>query len=395
VTLPIISDDERRGRLAFRHLLLPEKRAADLPAVAEALVALHSSDPVTVYLAAAARLEHPSVDTVDNAMYRDRSLFRHHAMRRTLWVMGPEAVRAAHAACTVKIAAAETKRFLGWLEASPSIARPDQWLEMATEQIVRYLEAGTAASTREIGLAMPELTVPVTVGQGSRQEATIPAHSRVLLIGALNGKVVRTAPQGSWTASNYIWDTAARWGLPELTSSEPDRGAALLLARVLDRFGPCTLRDLTWWTGWTQTMTRKALRAISATEVMLESGGTAWVNPGDTTTEDASPPWVALLPGLDPTTMGWKEREWYLDPDVAEHVFDRNGNAGPTIWIDGKVVGGWAQRPDGEIIFDLHRQLSRKQRTMLEEAASRLVGFVGETRFRVRFPSPNQKRLLA
>jgi hypothetical protein len=395
VTLPIISDDERRGRLAFRHLLLPEKRAADLPAVAEALVALHSSDPVTVYLAAAARLEHPSVDTVDNAMYRDRSLFRHHAMRRTLWVMGPEAVRAAHAACTVKIAAAETKRFLGWLEASPSIARPDQWLEMATEQIVRYLEAGTAASTREIGLAMPELTVPVTVGQGSRQETTIPAHSRVLLIGALNGKVVRTAPQGSWTASNYIWDTAARWGLPELTSSEPDRGAALLLARVLDRFGPCTLRDLTWWTGWTQTMTRKALRAISATEVMLESGGTAWVNPGDTATEDASPPWVALLPGLDPTTMGWKEREWYLDPDVAEHVFDRNGNAGPTIWIDGKVVGGWAQRPDGEIIFDLHRQLSRKQRTMLEEAASRLVGFVGETRFRVRFPSPNQKRLLA
>jgi hypothetical protein len=142
-------------------------------------------------------------------------------------------------------------------------------------------------------------------------------------------------------------------------------------------------------------MTRKALQAISATEVMLESGSTAWVNPGDTATEDAPPPWVALLPGLDPTTMGWKEREWYLDPDVAEHVFDRNGNAGPTIWIDGKVVGGWAQRPDGEIIFDLHRQLSRKQRTMLEEAASRLVGFVGETRFRVRFPSPNQKRLLA
>jgi hypothetical protein len=395
VTLPIISDDERRGRLAFRHLLLPEKPAADLPAVAEALVALHSSDPVTVYLAAAARLEHPSVETVDNAMYRDRSLFRHHAMRRTLWVMGPETVRAAHAACTVKIAATETKRFLAWLEATPSIARPDQWLEMATEQIVTYLEAGTAASTREIGLAMPELTVPVTVGKGSRQETTITAHSRVLLIAALNGKVVRTAPQGSWTASNYIWDTAARWGLPELTSSEPDRGAALLLARVLDRFGPCTLRDLTWWTGWTQTMTRKALQAISATEVMLESGSTAWVNPGDTATEDAPPPWVALLPGLDPTTMGWKEREWYLDPDVAEHVFDRNGNAGPTIWIDGKVVGGWAQRPDGEIIFDLHRQLSRKQRTMLEEAASRLVGFVGETRFRVRFPSPNQKRLLA
>jgi hypothetical protein len=309
--------------------------------------------------------------------------------------MSPDVVRAAHAACTVKVAAAETRRFLGWLEATPSIARPDHWLEMATERIVGYLEGGTAASTREIGLAMPELTMPVIVGQGSRQETTITAHSRVLLIAALKGKVVRTSPQGSWTASNYLWDTAERWGLPELTSSDPDRGAALLLSRVLDRFGPCTLRDLTWWTGWTKTMTSKALQAVAATEVMLESGGTAWVSPGDTATEEVPLPWVALLPGLDPTTMGWKEREWYLDPDVAEHVFDRNGNAGPTIWVDGTVVGGWAQRPDGEISFDIHRQLGREQMTMLEEAASRLVGFVGETRYRVRFPSPNQKRLLA
>jgi hypothetical protein len=391
----MISDDERRGRLAVRHLLLPEKRAADVPAIAEALVALHSSDPVTVYLTAAARLRHPSVEAVDTALYEDRAVFRHHAMRRTLWVMSPDVVRAAHAACTVKIAAAETKRFLGWLEATPSVARPDQWLEMATERIVGFLEAGSAATTREIGLAIPELTAPITVGQGSRQETTITAHSRVLLIAALNGKVVRTTPQGSWTASNYAWETAERWGLPVLTLSDPDGGAALLLARVLDQFGPCTLRDLIWWTGWTKTMARKALQAISAAEVVLESGGTAWVNPGDTATEDAPPPWVALLPGLDPTTMGWKEREWYLDPDVAEHVFDRNGNAGPTIWVDGKVVGGWAQRPNGEIIFDIHRQLSREQMTMLEEAASRLVGFVGETRYRVRFPSPNQTRLLA
>jgi hypothetical protein len=71
VTLPMISDDERRGRLAVRHLLLPEKRAADVPAVAEALVALHSSDPVTVYLTAAARLGHPSVEAVDTALHRD------------------------------------------------------------------------------------------------------------------------------------------------------------------------------------------------------------------------------------------------------------------------------------------------------------------------------------
>ena len=38
------------------------------------------------------------------------------------------------------------------------------------------------------------------------------------------------------------------------------------------------------------------------------------------------------------TFMGWKERDWFLG-EHAEPLFDRNGNAGPTVWRDGRVVG--------------------------------------------------------
>ena len=38
---------------------------------------------------------------------------------------------------------------------------------------------------------------------------------------------------------------------------------------------------------------------------------------------------LALLPGLDVTTMGWFDRDWYLG-EHAKQVFDRTGNAGPT-----------------------------------------------------------------
>ena len=47
----------------------------------------------------------------------------------------------------------------------------------------------------------------------------------------------------------------------------------------------------------------------------------------------AQPPpdhWVALLPSLDPTTMGWRGREFYLDPADVLYLFDTNGNAGTT-----------------------------------------------------------------
>jgi hypothetical protein len=59
-------------------------------------------------------------------------------------------------------------------------------------------------------------------------------------------------------------------------------------------------------------------------------------------------PSAALLPTLDPTTMGWKERDWYLGPH-GPTLFDSNGNAGPTVWWEGRVVGGSSQRRDGEI----------------------------------------------
>ena len=59
-------------------------------------------------------------------------------------------------------------------------------------------------------------------------------------------------------------------------------------------------------------------------------------------------PWAALLPVLDPTVMGWKERDFYLGPH-GPLLFDTNGNAGTTAWWDGRIVGCWAQDPDGVV----------------------------------------------
>src|SRR6476661_3058250 len=102
-----VSDDERRARLARRHRLLPERRTDDLAAIAEDVVALHSSDPVTVYLSAMLRMRHPSVAAVERALYDDRAVVRHHAMRRTLWVATPDVVRVMHAAATRRLAGPE------------------------------------------------------------------------------------------------------------------------------------------------------------------------------------------------------------------------------------------------------------------------------------------------
>lgn len=83
--------------------------------------------------------------------------------------------------------------------------------------------------------------------------------------------------------------------------------------------------------------------------------------------------------------MGWRERGFYL-PEEAAPAWDRNGNAGPTVWVDGRVVGAWARTDDGEIRLHWFLDVPAERRAEVEERARELGSWVGRTRFSVRFP---------
>jgi hypothetical protein len=116
--------------------------------------------------------------------------------------------------------------------------------------------------------------------------------------------------------------------------------------------------------------------------------------PSETDPADEPHPWVAILPGLDPTAMGWKQRDWYLDSTTAKRVMDTNGNIGPTLWADGRIVGGWVQRPDGAIATEHTQPITRDHERLFTAEIDRIRDFLGDTRFKVRFPSANQTDLL-
>src|SRR5262249_59761653 len=88
---------------------------------------------------------------------------------------------------------------------------------------------------------------------------------------------------------------------------------AELLRRWLRTFGPGTTTDIRWWTGWTAKQTAGALAEVDAEGVDL-GGTTGHVLPDDTDPVERPNRWARLLPALDPTTMGWKQRDWYLRP---------------------------------------------------------------------------------
>ena len=144
----------------------------------------------------------------------------------------------------------------------------------------------------------------------------------------------------------------ASWLGEAMTPLAPEIGYAELVRHLLWTFGPATEADLVWWLGSTKSAVRRALSDDEAIQVVLEDGSTGWVLPDDTADLEAPPdvePWVALLPTLDPTTMGWREREFYLDPAHTPYLFDPAGNAGTTVWVDGRIVGCWVQDDDERV----------------------------------------------
>jgi hypothetical protein len=123
-------------------------------------------------------------------------------------------------------------------------------------------------------------------------------------------------------------------------------------------------------------------------------GRTGFVLPHDTDSTPRPKPWIALLPSLDPTTMGWKDREWYLG-DHKARLFDTSGNAGPTIWCNGRIVGGWAIRANGVVVTKLLEDIGREASSAVEREAERLTTWLQATRAIPRFPTPLHKELIA
>ncbi|MET7424920.1 winged helix DNA-binding domain-containing protein [Dactylosporangium sp. NPDC005555] len=372
-----ISDAQRRARLAWRHNLAQPATSAET--AAENLVALHATDPATVHLAAHAR----TTAGVEDALYTRRTLLRMLGMRRTMFVVPTHTAPTIHAAASTTIAAEQRRRLVKHLQQCG--AGDTDWLtDLETATHTALTARGGSATAAQLAADVPRLRTRLVLPQGDQY-----VTSRVLLLLAAQGRIVRGRPNGTWTSSQYTWHTLDGWLPGPLPALDPATARASLAHHWLSRYGPGTITDLQWWTGWTLTHTRTAIAALDTQTVTLDSGQTGIVLTEDVDDVPEPPHWVALLPALDPTMMGWAGRDWYLGPH-APALFDRTGNPGPTIWIDGRVVGGWAQTTDGTIAVEL---LEPAPTSEIRNAADQLAAWIGTVRVTPRFRTPLERRL--
>ncbi|MDQ4069801.1 MAG: winged helix DNA-binding domain-containing protein [Actinomycetota bacterium] len=380
---------ERRARLARRHRLAPGHRAAGVVDAAKSMACLHATDPATVYLSAWARVDGMAVTDLERALYVDRSIVKHLAMRRTLFVFPRETLAIAQAGASNRVADAERRRLIRDVERAGLRRDGEAWLSEVAQEVLAVLSDGREATSSELREQIPSLEGSIAYGQGKSWGGQMPVGPRVLTTLSAGGHVVRASNAGAWTASRPRWASMMSWLGEEITPLPEGEGMAGLVEQWLAAFGPGTVADIKWWLGSTVAAVRKALSDLEAVEVDLD-GQTGYVLPGDLEAPDPVEPWAALLPSLDPTTMGWLERDWYLGPH-RDQLFDRYGNAGATAWWDGRIVGGWRQTDAGEVVLQILDEIGAEGRRALEEEAARLTHWLAGTRVLPRFASPLSK----
>ena len=385
-----LTDDERRARLATRHALEPGSHATTPELATRAMTVLHATEPATVYLSLQARVRGLSVADVDRALYEDRSLVKQLAMRRTLFVFPRDLLPAAWGSASARTSTSIRARLVKEVVTHGLAADGEDWLDAARGDTLEQLADGSELSAADLRARVPALAGRLETAPGKSYGANVPIGPRVLGQLAVEALIVRGRNDGHWRTSRPLWTSMQAW-LGEVPRPLPAAdGYAELVRRWLGTFGPGTSADIQWWLGGTKTAVTAALDVVEAVAVELDGGATGWVLPDDLEPVTDPGPWVALLPVLDPTVMGWKERDFFLGPH-GPALFDRNGNAGTTAWVDGRIVGCWVQDPDGTVRVVLLEDVDPARVADLEREADRLTRWLDGLVVNTVYPSTAMK----
>ena len=373
--------------LAHKQHLLPASRLADVVQVTRDIVALHATSPTSPYLSLWARVPDFQRQKLEDALYEQRELVRVHCMRMTVHAVSSDEVPFFLQAYVERHTRAE---FRGW---EPLLVQAGMCQEGEAEvllkklhgQVLDVLTERGPSTARQISQAVPELKTKIRHDVGRPYEGEFSIGSRIMLTMSVLGLLVRARPRGTWRSNLYEYAALSDW-LPDidLESVTPQEAQTWLVHRYLAAFGPVTFGDVQWWTGFSKGETEEALGDLerAAVEVAIEGLGDGYLMLADDVQRlrdfgQPDVPYVLLLPGLDPYIMGYRDRPRFLAPEHRTKVFDRAGNAMPTVWVNGRVVGAWGQRKDGSVIYSVFEPVGETERALLEDEAQRLEGFLG------------------
>ena len=189
-----ITAEQRRARLGIRHHLAVPVSGLPPAEIARDVVALHATDPASVYLSVAARAVDLSAADIGRALYDDRTMIRMLGMRRTMFVV-PTASASVVQHSSSDVVGARLRRALV-KELGSVVADPEPWLAEVEDSVLTRLHEQGGATGAALSKADPRLRTKIVYAEGKAYGGPVAINSRVLNILSAGGRIVRGRPGG-------------------------------------------------------------------------------------------------------------------------------------------------------------------------------------------------------
>lgn len=320
-----------------KHHLTEDSRINDINQVVEDICGLHATHPMTPYLSLFIRTGDFSKEDLDEELYSQRSLAKIRYARKTMYVLPKKRVSEVFSAIKGML----EQRLGPYLEYL-GMTRKD--FKESAELILKILE-NRGMTVKDI---KKEIKADFNV-------------SAVVNLMCDQGLLIRGNPARGWKSSLHTYFSFSEF-FPDIDLSEVSEKDAKksMVKKYLASFGPVTVTDASWWTGFTKTEVKNILNDLMDDLAVLEISGIEGeyvLLASDRelleSTDIPEEPLVHLMPLLDPYLMGYKERKRYLAQEHYTRVFDRSGNVTSTILVDGRIFGIWDIEEEHEPIVKI------------------------------------------
>jgi hypothetical protein len=341
-----------RATLA-RQLLLKRERLSAVEAV-QRIVAVQAQEPASPYIALWDRVLDFDAGVLDTA-FADRSVVKASLVRLTLHAVHADDYPPFH-------------------HAMASSLRASRLFDS------RFTSSGLSAA--DVDGALPELLA--FMGQ-PRSKAEIEA--------ALEGMLGGPNPWAWWALRTFApfhhaptggpWSFGLRPAFVAAGEAQrpatPDEAVEHLLLRYLQAFGPASTADFAQFTMLRKPPVTQAARALADRIVEVEGpdGKTLFDIPDGIIPAEDTPAPPRLLAMWDSVLLAYDDRSRVIPPAYRSLVIRRNGDALPTLLVDGLVAGVW--RPvEGGIEATAFHRLSDEVWAGLATEAAALIAFLAD-----------------
>jgi len=157
-----------------------------------------------------------------------------------------------------------------------------------------------------------------------------------------------------------------------------DEALAELTRRYFASHGPATLPDFVWWSGLSTNDARRGIALLDRDIETTQLGPTVYWTSNSAPKSSAGAD-AHLLPAYDEYNVAYKDRQLVFDRDSVSKITNA-GALGPTVIVDGRIVGTWKATIVGNSItlnLTPSRGLRKQETVAVAKAAERYASFLG------------------